>query len=337
MGYPAKMHNLWLQEPQKPFSIGKKTIVIPKAAPLRSASKMKQNLVLATAVHLSASQLKPFVVSFQMHQKDADLVFFTSQLTADTRKFLSENATELVDFSYFSIRRRHFECLLWPLCKPLFPLLKSEAARRTLARGVYNMVFLRFLLYLNYIESLAEKPRWIFLTDCRDAIFQGDLFARMETPGLYCFAEGKGNTIATSPGNRSMFKHCFKKHVLDELGHFEPLCSGTIVGDYESIRALLQTMVDQTMLIEHMKMVSGDDQGLYNYVIRKGLTPNIKIIDNDSGPIFTMGCMRPEQIQETPEHLILQKDGRPYAFLHQQDRFPQIVENHPVYKKVRNG
>jgi len=298
---------------------------------------MKQNLVLATAVNLSTSQLKPFVASFQQFQKDSDLVFFTSQLTSDTRKFLTGAPAKLVDFSYFSIRRRHFECLLWPLCKPLFPLLKSEAARRMLARGVYNMVFLRFLLYLNYIESLAEKPRWIFLTDCRDAIFQGDLFARMETPGLYCFAEGKGNTIANSSGNRSMFNHCFEKEVLDELGHFEPLCSGTIMGDYESIRACLQAMVNHTMSIKHMKMVSGDDQGLYNYIIRKGLTKNINIIDNDDGPVGTMGSVPYNQMRVSPEHLVLQKDGRPYAFLHQQDRHPQIVANHPVYKQVRNG
>lgn len=318
----------------------KKTVVNAKAPPLlspESNNKMKSNLILATAVNLSASQLEPFVVSFQQFQEDtADLVFFT-HLKAGPRKFLAERSTEVVDFSYFSIRRRHFECLLWPLCKPLFPLLKSEALRRALARCVFNMVFLRFLLYLNYIENLAVKPRWIFLTDCRDAIFQGDLFAQMEAPGLYCFGEGKGRTIGACGGNSSMIRHCFNQKVLDEMGPYEPLCSGTIMGDYESMHAYLQTMVNQTMLIERMKMVSGDDQGLFNYIIRKGLTPNIKFVDNDDGPIGTLGCVPYEKIRQSPEHLVLQADGKPYAFLHQQDRHEGIVANHPVYKKVRTS
>jgi len=291
------------------------------------------NLVLTTSTGLTASQLKPFVVSYQPFRKDIDLVFFLNKTNLNARKFLSEMTTRQVDFSYFSLRRRHFECLLWPICKPLFPLLKSEELRRALARRVFNMVFLRFLLYLDYLEGLPKKPRWVFLTDCRDAIFQDDLFARMEAPGLYVFGEGKARTIAGCGSNSKMILHCFGEQAVKEFGHFEPICSGTVLGDYESIHAYLQNMVNYTMTINQMRMVSGDDQGLHNYIIRKGLTPNIKVIDNEVGPVGTLGCTAYDQIRESPEHLILQQDGRPYAFLHQQDRHKQIVANHPVYKQ----
>ncbi|MEI7957702.1 MAG: hypothetical protein WCI40_01220 [Verrucomicrobiota bacterium] len=298
---------------------------------------MKRNLVLTTVRGLSPAQMAPFVCSFELFQKDADLIVFTSHLSADTRAFLSKSATELVNFNYLSIRMRHPQCLLWPLWKRVFPLLKSERSRRALARCIFNLFFLRSLLYLDYIESLAEKPRWILLTDSRDAIFQDDVFARIEAPGLYCFGEGKGLTIASCRANSHMVLKCFGEQGLKEVGHFEPSCAGTVLGDYESIHAYLQNMVDYAMTIHTMKMVPGDDQGLHNYIIRKELTPNIKLVDNDTGPIGTMGCVPYKNIRVSPEHLILQGDGKPYAFLHQQDRHKEIVANHPVYKKLRTS
>jgi len=290
------------------------------------------NLVLTVVSRLTASQMRPFVVSFQKYQENADLVLFTNCLDDVTRKYLSGVAKELVDFSFFSFRRRHFECLLWPICKPLFPRL-SEASRRALARRVFDLPCLRFLLYLEYLESLVEKPQWIFLTDSRDAIFQDDLFARMKTPGLYVFGEGKGRAIASCRGNAWMMKQCAGQKAVEELGHCEPTCAGTILGDYESMLAYLQTTVRLTMSVLEMRLVATVDQGLHNYIVHKKLSPNIKFIDNDEGPIGTLGCVPADQIRESPEHLILQQDGRPYAFLHQQDRHKQIVANHPVYKQ----
>jgi len=295
------------------------------------------NLVLTTVSGLTVSQMKPFVVSFQQYQKDADLVLFTNRLDTETRRYLSALATELIDFSFFCFRARHFECLLWPLWKRVFPLLKSEVSRRTLARRIFNLASLRFLLYLEYLESLPKKPRWVFLTDSRDAIFQDDLFARMEAPGLYAFGEGKERTIAICRANAKMLRQCAGKTAVKELNHCQPSCAGTILGDYESMLAYLQTTVRLTMSVHHMGMVSSVDQGLHNYIVHKKLSPNIQFVDNDEGPIGTMGCVSTDQIQESPEHLILQQDGRPYAFLHQQDRHEQIVANHPVYKQCRNS
>ncbi|KAB2641843.1 MAG: hypothetical protein DVB25_00355 [Verrucomicrobia bacterium] len=296
---------------------------------------MQKNLILTTASGLTASQLRPFVFSFQQFQKEADLVIFTNRLNAETRRYLSESA-QLIDFKHLSIRMRHPQCFLWPLWKRGFPLLKTEHSRRQLGRFVFNLASLRFLLYLEYLENLTEKPAWVFLTDSRDAIFQDDLFARIEGPGLYCFGEGKQRTIAGCYSNSAMLKDCAGEQALKEYGQREPSCAGTILGDYESMLNYLQTTVRITMSVERMKMVSSVDQGVHNYITHKELIPNTNFVDNDAGPIGTMGSVAYNHIRESPEHLILQSDGRPYAFLHQQDRHKQIVENHPVYKQIRN-
>jgi hypothetical protein len=78
---------------------------------------------------------------------------------------------------------------------------------------------------------------------------------------------------------------------------------------------------------------SGDDQGMHNYIVHKGLTSNLKRLTNDTGPVGTMGNVPPSAIWRSPEGLVLQPDGRPYAVLHQHDRYDFIVKDHPAYKQ----
>jgi hypothetical protein len=227
---------------------------------------------------------------------------------------------------------RHPQCLLWPLWKRLVPILNAESSRRALARSVFNLFFLRSLLYLDYLDRMEEKPSWVFLTDCRDVIFQDNVFERVASPGLYCFLEGEGRTIASCPSNSRMLRNCYGERAVSEIGHCEPSCAGTVLGDYENVHAYLLETVKRAMALDCMRAVPGDDQGLHNYIVHRQLTANVKLVGNDSGPVGTMGCVAPEEIRFSEKHLVLQKDGRPYAVLHQQDRHDNILSSHPVYK-----
>jgi len=289
---------------------------------------MNRNLVLTLASALSEAQLDPFLFSFRRFVKGADLVVFTNRLQRSTRESLSQTAKELVDFPYLSVRMRHPQCLFWPLWKLVFSKLKEETSRRALARRVFNLFFLRALLYLEYLEKLDQKPEWVFLTDSRDVVFQDDLFTRFTQPGLYCFLEEPGMTIGSCIYNSAMVRHCFGKKAVEEIGNYSISCAGTVLGDYESIRLYLQIMVGHAMAIDFMSMKPGDDQGLHNYLIRKNLLPNIRLIDNDSGPVGTMGYVPVEKIRGSKEGMILQNDGRPYAVLHQLDRHISFFQAH---------
>jgi hypothetical protein len=78
-----------------------------------------------------------------------------------------------------------------------------------------------------------------------------------------------------------------------------------------------------------MQMISGDDQGLHNYLVHRRLVPGVRLIENPAGPVGTLGQMTMDEIKQSPERFVLQKDGRPYAVLHQYDRHPALVASHP--------
>jgi hypothetical protein len=300
-----------------------------------------RNLVLTTSSGFSADQLARFFATFEKTRRPTtEMVVFLNRsrlilfgkgrpLTDTTAQFLRRHSHELVDFKSVSLRMRRPACLLWPLWKRIFPRLKSESARRRLTSKVVSLFFLRFVLYLEYLESLPQKPGWVFLTDCRDVIFQDDIFSRVTEPGLYCFMEGVGKTIASSPANMAMVRNCFGDEAVKEIGACEISCAGTVLGDYASVCAYLQTMAAYARRVRRMQMISGDDQGLHNYLVHRRLVPGVRLIENPAGPVGTLGQMTMDEIKQSPERFVLQKDGRPYAVLHQYDRHPALVASHP--------
>lgn len=305
-----------------------------------------RNLVLTTNSGLSSEQLWRFFCSFRKTRRvTSELVVFLNRsnfilfgngrpVNAATERIIAEYANEVVDFKSMSLRMRRPACLLWPFWKQVFPRLKTESARRGLARKAVSLFFLRFILYLDYLESLNEKPGWVFLTDCRDVIFQDDIFSRVTEPGLYCFLEAPGQTVGQSPFNSQMVRNCFGEEALREISHCPVSCAGTVLGDYASVHAYLQAMAEYTLKVRKMQMISGDDQGMHNYLIHKKLVPGIRLVDNSAGPVGTLGVMEPAEIRRSPEHSVLQEDGRPYAVLHQYDRHQMIVESHPACQPI---
>lgn len=305
-----------------------------------------RNLVLTTSSGLSTEQLWRFLCSFgKTRQAASELVVFSNRsrfilfgrgrpLDAGTGRFLAQYADEVVGFKFMSLRMRRPGCLLWPLWKRVFPRLKTEAARRRLASKVVSLFFLRFMLYLDYLESLPEKPGWVFLTDCRDVIFQDDVFSRITEPGLYCFLEGSRQTVGNCPLNSQMVRHCFGEQAVKEISHCEVSCAGTVLGDYSSVHAYLRAMAGHTLKVRKMPMISGDDQGLHNYLVHKRMVPGVRLVENAAGPVGTLGAVPAAEIRQSPEHLVLQQDGQPYAVLHQYDRHPFIVASHPACRPI---
>lgn len=301
-----------------------------------------RNLVLTSSSGFSAGHLRQFLCSFEKtRQATSELVVFLNRsnfilfgqgesLNAGTEQILAQYADEVVEFKIMSLRRRRPVCLLWPLLKPVFPRLKTESARRRLASKVVSLYFLRHMLYLDYLESLPEKPGWVFLTDCRDVIFQDDIFSRVTEPGLYCFLEQSRKTVGNCPFNSLEVRNCFGEQAVQEISHCGISCAGTVLGDYASIRAYLQGMTVHTLKIRRMQMKPSDDQGMHNYLVHKRMVPGVRLMENISGPVGTLGAVPPAEIRQSPEHLILQQDGKPYAVLHQYDRHPSILANHPA-------
>jgi hypothetical protein len=293
-----------------------------------------KNIILTTAHNISLEMLRPFIFSFKMNQPDAMLVIFTNR--KEYKKCIEDEKIKVIEFSYTSFRMRHIECFFWPLWKLVFSTIQNRYIKYQIAQKVFNLFFLRNLLYLQFLESLETRPQWVFLTDSRDAVFQDDLFRRLNKSGLYVFGEGKKRSIGNCESNSRMLRNCFGKKGLQELEKYEPLCAGTVIGDFENIYGYLTSMVNYSMKIKRMRMVPGDDQGLHNYIIRKEILRDVIFCSVEQGPIGTLGCLSESEIRMSFDNLVIQNDGHPYAFLHQQDRHKKIVQNHPIYRECNN-
>lgn len=293
-----------------------------------------KNLILTLANGLSSKQLKPFLHSFRENQPGTELVIFTNRISNKDLEIFRLYGATCKNFNYSSIRMRHLECLLWPFWRILFSKLSNNKIKIKIAKKAFNLFFLRNILYWEYLKSVKQKPKWVLLTDSRDVLFQGNLFAGIYKKGLYVFGEGKNRTIGKCEANRRMLRNCCGEEEVQRLSGYEPLCAGTVLGDYLSVLSYLEAMVFSTMRVKTMRMVPGDDQGLHNYIIRNNKVPNVIYCSVEDGPIGTLGALHPSEIRRSASHLVLQMDGRPYALLHQQDRHQDILLSHPMYREL---
>src|SRR5205823_6315721 len=97
----------------------------------------------------------------------------------------------------------------------------------------------------------------------------------------------------------------------------------------------LRLMVEEAFKSKRMPMVTGQDQGIHNYLIWSDLLPNLHVHDNGTGSVLTMGVMKPQEIHLNAEQEVVLDDGRVAPVLHQYDRHPQIVE--AVNKQLKRG
>ena len=279
------------------------------------------NLVLSTVCRLDYKSLQPFVRSLRECSQATDIVFFTSHVSAIDRQQLKAAGVHTIPFFYPTIRMRQPASILWPVAKILFRLSDDGSYRRAVARPFANLFFLRNMLFLDYLMKHRNEYENVFLTDCRDVVFQGDPFHDLDAhSGVIAFLEHGDTVIGESPANRSMVHACVGSGGLAEVANKVPSCAGTVLGTAPAVSDYLRVFVEWIPRLRRMRMIPGDDQGLHNYLVHTGRIPNMRIIDNRQGPVATLGCVPDDQINLDGQGHVIQEDGRPFAVLHQYDR-----------------
>jgi hypothetical protein len=158
----------------------------------------------------------------------------------------------------------------------------------------------------------------VLLTDCRDVYFQRDPFAGDLGPGLHAFLEAAVTTIGNNKSNTRMVTMAFGPKVLAELAPFTVSCAGTTIGDTESILIYLRMMIET--ICDGVKMFSGNDQGVHNYLVHRRLVPNLHVHDNYSSSVFTAGGEGRDDVRFNERGEVIRRDGAVYPVLHQLDR-----------------
>jgi len=287
-------------------------------------SAPNRNLILTLVEKLTFSDIEPFFVSLRQTGYDGDLVVFASRLSADTIRRINQFGAQVISFSYFSVRYRRPPLLFWRIWRIVFSRMSDFDRKLKLAKKIFNLFFLRSILYYEYLEKHSGRYKRVLLTDCRDVLFQRDPFSRDYEIGWHAFLEGRDRTIGTCPWNRHMVTTCFGHDVLKALGEKEPSCAGVIIGNVVSVQNYLRSFVEKSFTLESMPMVPGTDQGVHNLIVHKHLAPNLRLHENGTASVLTMGVMQTDQIKVNDSDEVLNFDGTIPAVLHQYDRHPSI-------------
>jgi hypothetical protein len=287
-----------------------------------------KNVILATSLGYNYLQLSPFIRSLQETDYDGDIVLYVADTDEETIHRLRDDGIIIRRFLYpfrncNKLRNPLYQ--LWPYIRPLAAAVRTPNAIHALCIAFQNLSIMRFFLYRGFLKSFQGRYRNVFLTDLRDVYFQGDPFAKMVGRQLKAFVEETWRTQATDVSSARWLQDLYGEEMLRRLGDKSLICSGTILGDYESILEYLDAFL-LSLPEARSVMRMGLDQGIHNYLIYTGKLKNVTMCPNRTSEVLTMGLIKPgEDLPRNEQGQFVDSEGTPYAVIHQFDRHEELA------------
>jgi len=259
------------------------------------------NLILGTAFNYSKNDLglKIFVKSWKKYCPEEKLMLVVSpNIDLETYMWFFENDIEVLFFT----------------------------------AGHYIPTSINDTRFYKYIDVLLEKNNIanVFLTDTRDVVFQGNLFKEINEKGLHVFLEDHRWTCGSQPFNECMISTVFGEEEVKKLYNSRIICSGTTLGDRNSILEYMMVLINQrsmNQIIDHHIngiKISILDQGIHNYILHNNI---IKHTQHENGDGVGTIALTPK------DDIKVLSDGRieTYGFIpsiiHQWDRHKFLIEH----------
>ncbi|MCZ6782483.1 MAG: hypothetical protein O7G30_04150 [Proteobacteria bacterium] len=280
------------------------------------------NLVLGAVYRYAFDRVRPFAASLRDSGFDGKVVLFCADIDPESQRRIREFGIEIEPFQRrsASTKQRQRRARLWRRVSRL----GRGPARRSSFWLLQVQVF-RFFLYQRYLERAGGDYGRVLLTDVKDVVFQADPFASGGSRGIDAFQETNRLALRDEPTNRRWMEQLFGESAVAELGDFPILCSGTILGDPESLVAYVDRFL-QALRGAYQMWDLGVDQGVHNYVVRKGLVSDCRIVPNGEGSVLTLGSGSEDEFGVDGEGRITNGAGRVVPVVHQYDRHPELVE-----------
>lgn len=205
----------------------------------------------------------------------------------------------------------------------------------------FDIQLKRYEIYLNILNR--TKYNKILLCDSRDIYFQSNPFDYSYKGLINFFLEDK--IIRDCPYNSDWIIKTYGKKIYESIAGNIINCSGTTLGDNESIKEYLNLMISNSSKYKFKKKLKyfltfrrdkagrGVDQAHANYIVHKNLIKNSFNYKNESGPVATVYYLKNIIFNEKSELINLLK--KPYAIVHQYDkRWEEFKDS--VYKIKKN-
>ncbi|MDR3400923.1 MAG: hypothetical protein P4L99_00365 [Chthoniobacter sp.] len=284
------------------------------------------NLILGQAYNYTFEQLAPFVISLRQTGYAGEVVLFVNRVDEETKRQLSAHQIQLREFHYRGPEVRNSAYVAWPYLRWLRHLPVPFAVKKAILRPLVNVPWVRMILYYDFLTNPQGRYGQVMLTDVRDVIFQADPFARETGPGLRAFLEDESMRIGNSQANIQWMTELFGKDVLERLGELPISCSGTTIGDAESVRNYLRAFIEAAFTVRSTRL-NGGDQGIHNYLVHGALRPTTALLRNGEAEVLTMGYLAREgELAMNADGRLVDVGGRIFNVLHQYDRHPELAD-----------
>tara|TARA_R110000868_G_scaffold133029_3_gene344400 strand:+ start:3110 stop:3895 length:786 start_codon:yes stop_codon:yes gene_type:complete len=203
-------------------------------------------------------------------------------------------------------------------CKQLKDEYKIRIATYSLqfCNNLADLMTKRFVMFEQYLNQFEYNN--VFICDCRDLYFQGNIFDYKFNTDIVCFKEVnkiKDNDVAK--GWLNIFSDPKEK---EQMANEYNICLGTLLGTQTGILKFIGPFL-------HKMMTSGlalnNDQIIYNYLIHTNAIESltVKLEDNFTGPVATVGD------RDAHSSVTIKEDGTVYinsvhkpVVVHQYDR-----------------
>lgn len=215
------------------------------------------NAVIGAALSYTEEKMKNFILSFRQYNKRDKLVLLVDTVSANNLKSIAEQQdVQFINYNF-----------------PKKAQLNNS----------------RFFLFHKYLKN--NRFDNVLITDTQDVVFQDDPFKDVGDRYLYCFCEDSGSNIASEEFNSYWIRNLYGQERLEELANSPIVCAGTIMGSYDSMMLLLQSILDEFFLLdESIFLKHSVDQGILNNICNSAYTSIIPITLKKNGDIVaTLG------------------------------------------------
>ncbi|MDG2950749.1 hypothetical protein [Exercitatus varius] len=177
----------------------------------------------------------------------------------------------------------------------------------------------RFFEFLQCLEQLPETE-FVMLTDTRDVYFQQHPFRQIRN-GLYLGIENPAVTLAQDSYSTGWIRDVYGEKVLSEIGSNPICCAGVTLGDYQSVRDYLHTMLNEFLDLPYTVMAKSNyDQGIHNRLLYANRFARAIRCLPQSSVISTVGLFNYTDLTFNSAHELLLTDGSKATVIHQYDR-----------------
>lgn len=286
--------------------------ILNSVDPLYDRSNEKKDLVLGAAINLGLGDIKIFIESFRIYNKNADVYMIVEDNPDPNKlKFMEDNR--------------------------IYPLYSKFGILDTQPNNT------RFFKFYDFIKENKKTYKNILISDVTDVVFQNDPFVISEKKFIFFANEDNKVKISENAFNYRWIFQCFGLEVAEEIKNNLISCCGTVIGSIKNIEIYLENMVNEMTRVKnqfpnHFKDMM--DQGIHNYLCYKKIDLFENPVIKENGDfISTIGLTleySPDEIQIDYNNQKILVGNKEPIIVHQYNRSNELIEFYNTSMELSN-